>query len=80
MPFIRGAMLEKFVSVKFRGKAREHLEAREHLARFYVRWIVQAISHLHNSLIIHRDLQMSNLMIDEQGNIKLIDFAMAEKL
>ena len=23
---------------------------------------------------------MSNLMIDEQGNIKLIDFAMAEKL
>jgi len=36
--------------------------------------IVQGLEHCHNSGIVHRDVKLDNLLIDENKNIKIVDF------
>eukprot|EP01098_Paradermamoeba_levis_P001874 TRINITY_DN12153_c0_g1_i1.p1 TRINITY_DN12153_c0_g1~~TRINITY_DN12153_c0_g1_i1.p1 ORF type:complete len:204 (+),score=54.16 TRINITY_DN12153_c0_g1_i1:449-1060(+) len=36
--------------------------------------IVQGISHLHSIGVVHRDIKLENVLLDEQGNPKLTDF------
>lgn len=42
--------------------------------------IAYAICHLHTHGIIHRDLKLENILITEEGSIKLIDFGIAQLL
>ena len=46
----------------------------EDKARFYIWECIAALDGLHNNGIIHRDLKPNNIMLDEEGHIKLIDF------
>lgn len=52
----------------------------EDLARFYVAGIVLALEYLHNNNIVYRDLKPENVLIDQQGYIKLGDFGFAKVL
>ena len=47
-------------------------------AKFYMACIFSMLEHLHERNIIYRDLCPSNLMIDEEGYPKLIDFGSAK--
>ena len=42
--------------------------------------IVNAVKHLHQNNIIHRDLKLSNLLLTEQGILKLADFGLARQI
>ncbi|KAJ3257072.1 Protein kinase [Chytriomyces hyalinus] len=46
----------------------------ENMARVYFRQVVSAINYCHQNSIIHRDLKPENLLLDKDGNIKIIDF------
>ena len=50
----------------------------EENARFYLAEIVLAIETLHGMGIIYRDLKPENVLLDQDGHIKLIDFGFAK--
>jgi serine/threonine-protein kinase len=48
-----------------------------------LRWMVQlcdALAYAHERRVIHRDVKPSNLLIDEQGNLRVLDFGIAKVL
>ncbi|XP_027887796.1 hormonally up-regulated neu tumor-associated kinase homolog [Xiphophorus couchianus] len=54
---------------------KKHLDERE--TQKYIRQLVLAVEHLHRAGVVHRDLKIENLLLDEQDNIKLIDFGLS---
>ncbi|RLN92324.1 hypothetical protein BBJ28_00020341 [Nothophytophthora sp. Chile5] len=46
--------------------------------KFYAAQIVLALSHLHACDIVYRDLKPDNIMIDDEGNIALVDFGLSK--
>jgi 5'-AMP-activated protein kinase catalytic alpha subunit len=47
---------------------------KEHEARHFFRQTISAVEYCHSHFIVHRDLKPENLLIDENKNIKIIDF------
>ena len=57
--------------------AKDRLEEDE--ARIFFRQIVAAVGYIHNMGYAHRDLKPENLLLDEEQNLKLIDFGLCAK-
>lgn len=49
-------------------------------SRFYLAEIVLAVEKMHKSGIIYRDLKPQNILIDQSGHVKIIDFGFAKKM
>ena len=50
----------------------------EQESRFYIAELVLAIESVHKINFIHRDLKPDNILIDNQGHIKLSDFGLCK--
>nr|KYP63801.1 CBL-interacting serine/threonine-protein kinase 11 [Cajanus cajan] len=46
-------------------------------ARFYFRQLISAVKHCHARGVFHRDLKLDNLLVDENGNLKVSDFGLS---
>ncbi|XP_072880096.1 maternal embryonic leucine zipper kinase isoform X3 [Hemitrygon akajei] len=57
--------------------AKDRLSEEE--ARIFFRQIVSAVAYVHSQGYAHRDLKPENLLIDEDHNLKLIDFGLCAK-
>jgi eukaryotic-like serine/threonine-protein kinase len=42
--------------------------------------VIDAVSYLHRNLVVHRDLKPSNILVDRNGQVKLLDFGIAKLL
>ncbi|XP_037037150.1 serine/threonine-protein kinase polo [Bradysia coprophila] len=48
--------------------------------RFYVYQILEGVKYLHDHNIIHRDLKLGNLFLNDQLNVKIGDFGLATRI
>eukprot|EP00177_Eucheuma_denticulatum_P008543 GFKZ01015551.1.p1 GENE.GFKZ01015551.1~~GFKZ01015551.1.p1 ORF type:complete len:1193 (+),score=192.35 GFKZ01015551.1:114-3581(+) len=46
----------------------------EETARFFMRQLFEALAFCHRNGICHRDIRLDNLMLDNNGNVKITDF------
>lgn len=63
-----GQMLDYIIS---------HGKLKEKQARKFIREIISAVDYCHHNSIVHRDLKIENVLIDKDGEIKLIDFGLS---
>ena len=42
--------------------------------------VCDAVAHAHRRLVVHRDLKPSNILVDREGQVKLLDFGIAKLL
>lgn len=69
MEFIRGVSLRQFIQQKSLSPKR---------ALEIILQVAYALCHLHSHRVIHRDLKPENILITETGDIKVIDFGIAQ--
>lgn len=72
MPFVRGGELYKVFSAQKRFKEEQVI--------FYAAQMTIAIGYLHMKGIVHRDLKLENILLDQEGYLKIIDFGLAKML
>ena len=61
----------------FSQLVKNHKLSEDH-CRFYSAQIILALQYLHNKDIIYRDLKPENVIIDQEGYIKLTDFGLSK--
>lgn len=72
MPFIKGGELYKIF------KSQKRLS--EEVVKFYAAQICMAVGYLHSRGIMHRDLKLENILVDNTGYLKIIDYGLAKTL
>lgn len=56
----------------------EELSVNERLELFLQ--VARAVEYAHRSLVVHRDIKPSNILVDAEGQVKLLDFGIAKLL
>uniref|UniRef100_A0AAR2LYC8 Serine/threonine-protein kinase PLK n=1 Tax=Pygocentrus nattereri TaxID=42514 RepID=A0AAR2LYC8_PYGNA len=49
-------------------------------ARYFMRQTIQGVHYLHNNRVIHRDLKLGNLFLNDDMEVKIGDFGLATKI
>ena len=69
LEYIEGSSISEYCDLQRLGLS-------QRLALFQA--VCAAVAHAHHSLIVHRDLKPSNILVNREGQIKLLDFGIAK--
>lgn len=58
----------------------KHTHFDEKTTQFYIAQIMLGLSHIHEQQIIHRDMKLENILLDEKGNCKVSDLGLAVRV
>ncbi|BDH61095.1 serine/threonine protein kinase [Lysinibacillus sp. PLM2] len=72
MEFIKGRTLKQYIN--------EYSPLSPARSVHIMKQLTSAIAHAHENQIIHRDIKPQNILIDEEGNVKITDFGIATTL
>ena len=50
------------------------------IVKIYIAQVAMVLDYLHRKGIIYRDVKMENILLDDNGNIKMIDFGLSKWL
>jgi len=48
--------------------------------RYYMRHLVSGLAYIHSQRVIHRDLKLGNMLLDEAMELKIADFGLATRV
>lgn len=68
MEFVDGEPISRYVE--------RHSLALQDRVRL-IRQMLEALAYVHSQNVLHRDLKPSNILVDERGQVKLVDFGIA---
>jgi serine/threonine protein kinase len=51
----------------------------EERCKFYAAELAEALAHLHAHGVVYRDLKPENVMMDDEGHVKLVDFGLSKQ-
>ena len=52
----------------------------ETVAKYLFKQAAKSLAYCHSNLVLHRDIKLENLLLDEEGTIKLCDFGVSRQL
>lgn len=71
LEYVEGERIDAYVH-------RQGLDTRQRIALFLQ--VTSAVAHAHARLVVHRDLKPGNILVTDQGQVRLLDFGIAKLL
>lgn len=73
-------MLEYCRNYTLKDLVKRRKRLTEHETRMYVSQVVKALIYIHAQGIIHRDLKLGNILINDQMEAKICDFGLSTRI